>query len=148
LLELLTEANANIRQGFDPQLLEKKQNLIQQLNAVEQARHELVSGQYNEEQLEELKQKSKSLLSQFDQLEAQIRLNSPRYADLKYPQPLTTSEIQQQILDEDTLLLTYSLGEERSYLWAVTTDSINSYELPSQQEIEAAAETFRKSVYC
>jgi CHAT domain-containing protein len=93
-----------------------------------------------------LKQKSKSLLTQLDQLEAQIRLNSPRYADLKYPEPLTTSEIQQQVLDEETVLLTYSLGKERSYLWAVTTDSINSYELPSQQEIEAAAETFRESV--
>jgi CHAT domain-containing protein/tetratricopeptide (TPR) repeat protein len=146
LAELLTEANANIRQGVDPQLLEKEQNLIQQLNAVEQARHELVSGQYNDEQLEELKQKSKSLLTQLDQLEAKIRLNSPRYADLKYPEPLTASEIQQQVLDEETLLLTYSLGEDRSYLWAVTKDSINSYELPSQDEIEKAAETFRKSV--
>ncbi|MGB3533308.1 MAG: CHAT domain-containing protein [Microcoleaceae cyanobacterium] len=146
LVELLTEANANIRQGVDPQLLEKEQNLIQQLNAVEQAKHESVSGQYNQEQLEDLKQKSQSLLTQLDQLEAEIRVNSPGYANLKYPQPLTTSEIKQQVLDEETLLLTYSLGTERSYLWAVTKDSLNSYELPSQEEIEAAAETFRQSV--
>ncbi|MGB3401821.1 MAG: CHAT domain-containing tetratricopeptide repeat protein [Microcoleaceae cyanobacterium] len=146
LVELLTEANANIRQGVDPQLLEKEQNFIQQLNAVEQAKHELVSGQYDAEVLEELKQKSQSLLTQLDQLEAEIRVNSPRYADLKYPEPLTASEIQQQVLDEETLLLTYSLGEERSYLWAVTKDSLNSYELPSQEEIEKAAETFRQSV--
>ncbi len=35
LVELLTEANANIRQEVDPQLLAKEQDLIQQLNGVE-----------------------------------------------------------------------------------------------------------------
>jgi len=36
-------------------------------------------------------------------------------------------------------LLEYSLGEERSYLWAVTKNSFSSYELPSRAVIEAAA---------
>jgi CHAT domain-containing protein len=46
------------------------------------------------------------------------------------------------LLDDDTLLLEYSLGEERSYLWAVTRDSLASYELPKLAEIEAAARRF------
>jgi CHAT domain-containing protein len=37
------------------------------------------------------------------------------------------------------LLLEYSLGEERSYLWAVTRNSFSSYELFSRAVIEAAA---------
>jgi CHAT domain-containing protein len=37
------------------------------------------------------------------------------------------------------LLLEYSLGEERSYLWAVTATSFSSYELPPRAVIEAAA---------
>ncbi len=146
LVELLTEAHADIRQGVDPQLLEKERNLLQQLNAVEHRRYELVSGQFSVDELEELKQKSKSLLTQLDQLSAQIRLTSPRYANLQYPSPLTLPEIQQQVLDEDTLLLTYSLSRFGSYLWAVTKDGIKSYKLPKQTEIEAAANTFRESV--
>jgi CHAT domain-containing protein len=43
------------------------------------------------------------------------------------------------VLDPDTLLLEYSLGEERSYLWAVTSSSITSHQLPKRAEIEAAA---------
>src|SRR5262249_35102917 len=39
----------------------------------------------------------------------------------------------------DTLLLEFALGKERSYLWAVTPDSITSYQLPPRAEIEAAA---------
>jgi CHAT domain-containing protein/Tfp pilus assembly protein PilF len=146
LVELLTEANANIRQGVDPKLLEQESTLTQQLNALEHRRYELSSSQYTQQQLDEIKQQSQSLLTQLDQLEAQIRVTSPRYAELKYPEPLTLQQIQQQVLDDDTLLLEYSLGEERSYLWAVTKTSITSYVLPKRSEIEAAAQTFRQSL--
>ena len=146
LLELLTEANANIRQGVEPKLLEQERTLTQQLNALERRRYELSSSQYTEEQLNEIKQQSQSLLTQLDQLKAEIRVTSPRYADLKYPEPLTLQQIQQQVLDDDTLLLEYSLGEDRSYLWAVSKTSITSYVLPKRREIEAAAQTFRQSL--
>lgn len=53
--------------------------------------------------------------------------------------PLTT--IQEQLSD-DTVLLEYALGEERSYLWAVTATGISSYELPKRAEIERAARLF------
>ncbi|MBE9226824.1 tetratricopeptide repeat protein [Phormidium sp. LEGE 05292] len=146
LLELLTEATANIRQGVDPKLLEQERNLQQQLNTLENRKYQLQSGQYSEQELNEIKQKINNLLEQLKQLEAQIRINSPRYADLKYPQPLNLQQIQQQVLDDDTLLLQYSLGEDRSFLWAVTKNSITSYVLPKQSEIEAAVKTFRESV--
>ena len=58
---------------------------------------------------------------------------------LTQPQPLTLGEIQRQALDADTLLLEYSLGAERSFLWAVTPTSATSYELPKREAIEAAA---------
>lgn len=146
LLELLTEATANIRQSADPKLLEQERNLQQQLNTLERRRYELSSGQYTEQQLDEIKQKSQSLLTQLKQLETQIRITSPRYAALKYPEPLTLQQIQQQVLDDDTLLLQYSLSKERSYLWAVTKNSITSYVLPKRSEIEATAQTFRQSL--
>lgn len=146
LLELLTEATANIRSGVDPKLLEQERNLQQQLNAFEHRKYQLQSGQYNEKELNEIKQKIDTVLAQLKQLEAQIRTTSPRYADLKYPEPLNLQQIQQQVLDDDTLLLQYSLGQDRSYLWAVTKNSITSYVLPKRSEIEAAAQTFRKSL--
>ena len=143
LVELLTEAGANIRQGVDPKLLEQEQNLLQQLNTVEYQRYQLTQGQYTETQIDELKAKSQAFSNQLNQLQTQIRLTSPRYAALKYPQPLNLPEVQ-QLLDEDTLLLQYSLGEERSYLWAVTKNSITSYVLPKQSEIEEIAQPWRE----
>jgi CHAT domain-containing protein len=53
--------------------------------------------------------------------------------------PLTLKDIQTKVLDKETLLLEYSLGEERSFLWAITQDSITTFELPNRQEVETAA---------
>ncbi|HBW58582.1 MAG TPA: hypothetical protein DEF27_12575, partial [Oscillatoriales bacterium UBA8482] len=144
LVELLTEAGANIRQGADPKLLEQEQNLQQQLNAVERRKQELLSAEYTQQKLDEIKQQSQSLINQLNELKAKIRLTSPRYANLKYPEPLNLQEIQEKVLDDDTLLLEYSLGEDRSYLWAVTKNSITSYILPKQSEIEEIAKPWRE----
>ena len=70
--------------------------------------------------------------------QAAIRKASPRYVALTQAQPLKLTEIQAQ-LDADTLLLEYALGEERSYLWAITRDSLTSYELPKLELIEKNA---------
>lgn len=46
----------------------------------------------------------------------------------------------QRLLDEDTLLLEYFLGEEKSYLWAVTSSTSRFVTtLPNRAKIEAAA---------
>ena len=50
-------------------------------------------------------------------------------------------QIQQQ-LDKDTVLLQYSLGKDRSYLWVVTPEEMNVYELPKEKQIEEAAKKF------
>lgn len=146
LLELLIEANANIRQGVDSKLLEQERNLQQQLNAAEQNRVKLLQGQYTDKELDNVKQKIENLITQLQQVEGEIRVKSPQYAALKYPQPLTLPEIQQQVLDDNTILLEYSLGKDRSYLWLVSKTEITSYELPKRADIEAAAQAFYAQV--
>jgi len=143
LLELLTEANANIRQGADPQLLAQEQVLLQKLNTLEQQRYDLASAG-NQEQAQALQPQIERVLQELDRLEAQIRTTSPRYANLKYPQPLTLEQIQQQVLDEGTALLQYSLGKERSFLWVVTKEGMTSHVLPPRAEIEKASNNMRR----
>lgn len=59
---------------------------------------------------------------------------------------MTLAQIQQQVLDKDTVLLQYSLGEKQSYLWAVTATGIQAYTLPPKSKIEAAAIFFRNNI--
>lgn len=139
LLELLTESRADIRQGVDATLLERERSLQRQLTAEETLQTKLLSSPHSAEQGAVVKKELENLLVQSQETEAQIRAQSPRYAALTQPRPLSSKEIQQRVADADSLLLEYSLGKERSYLWSVTPTAIKSYELPPRSEIETAA---------
>ncbi len=142
LLELLAEARVDLRQGADPALLERERELQRSLDDKAERQTQLLSGRHTPEQAAAAAKEVESLLTEYQQVQAQIRAGSPRYAALTQPKLLSAKEIQQQVPEGDTLLLEYALGEERSYLWAVTHDSITSHELPKRAEIEAAARKF------
>lgn len=145
LVELLNEANADIRQGVEPKLLAQESNIQQKLDALEKRRLELVNGKYTEQQLVSLEKENSALIAQYQTIQSQIRASSPRYAALTQPQPLTSAQIQ-QLLDDRTLLLEYSLGKERNYLWVVSKTDIKSYQLPKRAEIEAATKRFYNAI--
>lgn len=136
LLEMLHEARLDIRRGIEPTLLERDRSLRQQLNTKAAARSRLPAKATTE--FAAATADINALEREYELLQAQIRTTSPQYAALTAPQPLSVSEIQ-QALDADTLLLEFALGKESSYLWAVTSTSLASYELPRRAEIEAAA---------
>ena len=137
LLDSLAEARGNIREGVSPALLARERGLEQRLDAAAERQARLSGVEHSEQQATLLKSETEKLLSQYQEVEAEIRASSPRYAGLTQPQPLSLSEIQQQVLDSDSLLLEYSLGDEKSYVWAVTPSSIQSVELPPRKTIEA-----------
>ena len=139
LLELLVEARADIRQGIDPKLLEAERSLRRTLTAKAESQIRLLSGKSSAEQVTAIAKEIDRLTTDYDNLLARIRQSSPRYAALTQPVPLTVKEIQTEILDQDTILLEYALGQEKSFLWAVGSASITSFELPKRAEIEASA---------
>jgi CHAT domain-containing protein/Tfp pilus assembly protein PilF len=144
LLELLAESRINVRQGVDSSLLERELSLQQRLNARAAAQATLLNRKHTPTQAEAAAKEISSLTTEYDELRAQIRAHSPRYAALTQPQPLGLTEIQQQVLDPDTLLLEYSLGENASYLFVVSQTAISNHLLPKRAEIEAAARGVRE----
>ncbi len=51
---------------------------------------------------------------------------------------LLADDIQRQVLDPGTVLLVYSLGERRSFVWALTTGRLRWAPLPPRSQIEDA----------
>lgn len=72
-------------------------------------------------------------------METRLRRQSPLWAELVEPQILSLQQVQEDVLDDETLLLEYFLGQERSFLWAVTTVGSAFYELPDRETVERAA---------
>jgi len=139
LLELLAESRTEIREGVDASLLAREQELRDLIAEKAERQIRLRSGQNNEDAADKVAKEITALTMEYEQVLARIRETSPRYAALTQPLPLTLKDIQTRVLDGETLLLEYALGEERSFLWAITQDSINTFELPKQEEVETAA---------
>ncbi len=139
LLEILDETSADICHGVDSVLVKREQRLQHQINSKGASRQRMLNSFHTEAQIIAANQELETLLTQFQEVQSQIRASSPRYAALTQPQPLGAKEIQTQVLDDETMLLEYSLGEERSFLWAVTPTTINSFVLPKRTEIDSLA---------
>ncbi|HEY2294443.1 MAG TPA: CHAT domain-containing tetratricopeptide repeat protein [Thermoanaerobaculia bacterium] len=138
LLDLLQEARTNLREGVDPALRERWLSARERLQAKTERQLKLQSAGAPAERISAVEREIGSLLEEVEAAEAEIRRTSPRYAALVQPHPLRAEEIQ-ALLDPDTLLLEYSLGEERSVLWVVGSGSVTAFALPPRARIEALA---------
>lgn len=142
LLELLQEANINIREGISTDLIDKEKQLIHAINKDTESLLRLLSKpNHSVEDKDKLEKQVNELELELQQLQSKIREANPRYATIQKPKILSLEEIQKGILDDDTILLEYSLGKDASYLWLVTNKSFITYKLPSKEEIEKASET-------
>lgn len=136
LLEMLSESQIDIHQGADSILLAREQELSRSLTAKSQYRIQMLSGKHTDEDMSRLNQEISDLKDQIAQVRAEMRAASPQFAALTQPEPVSATQIQ-QMLDPETVLLEYSLGEERSYVWVVTDHSLAVYKLPSRAKLEA-----------
>ena len=139
LLESLLEGHANIRQGVDAGLLGRERDYQRQLDDASARLSRLLSRQSDPAQVGAARTALDSLSTEYRQIQARIRQDSPGYAALTQPRSLTTREIQRELVDADTLLLEFTLGEKRSWLWMVSPTELTSFELPPRREIEKSA---------
>jgi CHAT domain-containing protein/Tfp pilus assembly protein PilF len=138
-LEMLSEARLDIRRGAAPDLLERERSLRQSLSAKSDRRLRLLAAPHTDKQMATLKKDIEDLLTEYRRVEGELRTSGPAYAALMQPQTPTSEEVQQQLLDDDTLLLEFALGEGHSYLWLVSTHGLTAHELPGRATIEDAA---------
>lgn len=143
LLNQLQETGINIRAGVSPELIAEEKRLREELNAQNAAQLKMLTTFAFPAQLEKVRNDISRLSAEYEQTQAQIFASSPSFAALTQPKPLSLDEIQKQ-LDAKTVLLKYSLGEEKSYLFVVTADSFKTFELPQKAEIEAKIWSFRQ----
>jgi len=145
LLELLNEAPADIEQGVSVDLVKRAREIRQAINAKAQRQIQLTAQNGNKQEIETFGKEIRALEDEYQQVQVAIRKASPAYAELTQPQPLGLKEIQ-QLLEPNTVLLEYALGDERSYLWAVTQDSLKAFALPKGEEIKRVAQQVYESL--
>lgn len=144
LLDLLSETSAAITEGVPVELLKRKEdNLDRQQVIADLLTGVNISGEELKKKPEELDAELEKLQTEFEEIENQIRLASPRYATLTGNKPLTLAEVQQNVLDDQTVLLEYALHADNSYLWVVSKSSASLYKLPGRSTIDKLATDLR-----
>jgi CHAT domain-containing protein/tetratricopeptide (TPR) repeat protein len=136
LVDLLIESRANIRQGAAPALLERERELKGLIRSQARYQMELAINGANPNENEEVTRQVDQLRAEYQEVETQLRDQNPRFMSIAQPQTLTLAQIQAELRGGDNILLEYALGDERSYLWVVTSDSFRSYELPARAVLE------------
>jgi CHAT domain-containing protein/tetratricopeptide (TPR) repeat protein len=132
LLETLAAARIEVRQEAHHELWQQSDRLRREIAAKQE---NLLHGNPNE--THNVAIEIQNLNSQLLAVEQQI--GPIKNLQALKTQPLRLKEVQALITDDNTLLLEYALGNESSYLWAITHNEITAYQLPRRDEVEHTA---------
>src|SRR5215204_7691503 len=144
LLDMLSETDAAITEGIPAELLKRKQeNLDRQQDIADILTGINISTEEIKKKPTELDTELEKLQAEYEEIENQIRTASPRYATLTANKPLTLSEIQQNVLDDQTVLVEYALQTEDSYLFVASKSAVNLIKLPKRANVEKLAMDLR-----
>ncbi|HEV3469800.1 MAG TPA: CHAT domain-containing protein, partial [Pyrinomonadaceae bacterium] len=147
LAELLRATQTDLAPGLDPELARREKSLRQSLRVKEDYKVALLGRPYEAGELSALEAELARLEAEYRQVAETIRARHPAYERVARPAAWDLQRIQEQVVaDDETVLLEYALGADRSYVWAVTRDGMTSHELPPRALIHAAARKVYESL--
>jgi CHAT domain-containing protein/Tfp pilus assembly protein PilF len=138
LVEMLATSGVDIHEGVDQTLIDRERALRWDLNRKAALQTTLLAGRRDQNRLAVLEKEISGLLREWRDTTTMIRQQSPAYASLVQPEPLTIADTQ-ALLDPDTVLLAFAPGETRSWLFAVTNADFASFPLAPRQAIDETA---------
>lgn len=130
LVELLAEAQVDVARGVPEELLAERGAVVGELSAAQLELRRTMAADGGES-APAPRERIARLQGRLEELEWRIRSANPRYAELRYPEPIGPDETR-ALLGAETALLEFALGERRSHLFVVTPDRIVVRTLPAR----------------
>lgn len=146
LTELLREAWSEVAASVPMVLAERERALRKEINYWSWQQWQLAAQPAGAARESLATANLSRLLAEHDQAVADIRRSDQRYAAILQPETLPLDVIQREAIDANTVLVTFHLGRERSFVWAVTRDAVRLAVLPARAEIERQARRYLASV--
>ena len=148
-LDLLAETRADVYQGVDPAARDKQEALARELRDLHvqvKAQLEMPEAKRDPDLVASLEDRQREAELAYQINEAEIRRRNPRYAALVQPDVWDLKRLQEELLDEKTVLLEYVLDEPKSWLFAVSKSKLKVFQLPSKEKIETQADELYEAV--
>ncbi len=96
----------------------------------------LLSTELTPESRNNLLEELKNYENELDSLKREIRKVSPAYANLKYPEIITLVDTQKTLLNAQTAIFAYSVGQDDSYAFVITKNDLKIFHLPGRENIQ------------
>jgi CHAT domain-containing protein len=146
LQDLLAERAIGFDAGVDPALLAAERSAADTQRRLAYRLSRRSADTKGSAEALQLQSEIESAGRDLDTARGRIRAANPRYAEIAHPAPLHVAEIRTRLLDADTAILEYWLGETNSYLWIIDREAVRSFVLPPRAVIEKAAHTLREGI--
>ncbi len=138
LLDALTRGGVEPWAGAQPELLRELTRVRRRLAAHDRRRLLLSSAPAAADERRALDQTLDALLAEARELTVRLAAQSPRQAALASPSTANLADVQTRLLDDETLLLEYVLGDERSHVFVIARDSVATHTLAGSASLRRA----------
>lgn len=142
LTDLVGEDRIILRLRAPPAFLARRQRIRTQLNAESQRLAALPDTAANQTTISRLRMRIDQLLAEDSELETTLRCENHSYSAALAPPDIDVEQLQQHTLSTGDAILAYSLGDERSIVWAISKDAVTASVLPPRNILEPAARRF------
>ena len=142
-LDSLEVSEVSISQGVDFKLSNREIQLSKEISSLYK---KLLQSESTPEQRNKISEDIKNYEDQLDKLKLEIRMTSPAYADLKYPQIITLKEVQGNLLDGKTAFFAYSIGKDSSYGFAITQRGLKIFPISPRNKIQKKVTEYKKTI--
>jgi CHAT domain-containing protein len=139
-LDVLAESALDDLGELTPAQQAREDQLFEQISAIQK---KLWQPDDLAEQEERLKRELAEAENALELFRLEQRRADPRYAGIKAPQPLSHSRVSAELLDAETALVEYVLGDKQSFAWVVFQGKVSSVTLPPGRELTEAVSAYR-----
>jgi CHAT domain-containing protein/Tfp pilus assembly protein PilF len=142
-LETLTLSRTGLAEELTPEQRKREDEILAHVSAVQK---NLWKENISADDERKLKVELTSAEDDLETFHVEVRHSNPRYASIQYPDPVAVSRIQKDLLDAQSVLVEFLLGEKRSLAWVLSKDKLTVGVLPPRKEIEDEVSAYRKSL--
>ena len=143
LVEMLGESHIDLRKEIPPEQRRREDQILDRIN---RAQRELFRAGLQPARKPEVKKELAAAEHDLDTFRLELHKSGSRYASVQYAPALGPDQIRRELLNPNTALIEYALGEQQSYVWVLTREGFISAALPPRAEIEGRVAAYRKEL--
>lgn len=136
LVDALPKVVDGLRKEIDPEHGKAQDALLAEIRGLEDRLRLAEGGSDSDAEVRDLRIELRQRVDRFERNEEALRRRDPRFGELTAPRRASLRMVQRELLDRDTALLFYALGDERSFVWLVSPASFTWAELAGRKRLE------------